>query len=201
MANNIPPRAPRPAVLMGSSNQLTIMFDDAVPYDWMLEGMKVTGAAEASNGELHLTVEHDKRPNATRPRRPSSGSGWRYQVSSTAFKQLRSFRMTSARLTSLSPGVVSFILPAERQPLAPKAAISSKHKAKAVVSSPPTALATLKDTVKSMAHESPPPNFRPAIPLREAIDTVNAYVLEEGDALKLTVSKRGRLKVEYEYGG
>lgn len=79
-----------------------------------------------------------------------------------------------------------------------------RRKAKAVVPSPPkpaTALANFKETVKSMSTESPPPGFRPAIPLREAIDTVNSYALEEGEALALSISKRGRLKVEYKYGG
>ena len=62
-------------------------------------------------------------------------------------------------------------------------------------------LPAVHQAIKKMASESPPPDFKPAIPLREAIDTINAYVAEEGDALELSVSKRGRLKVRYEYGG
>jgi hypothetical protein len=111
------------------------------------------------------------------------------------------FGTTEATLGGVGDDFIDIILPAERSPMRPMRTYKNKGQTLAVSPKPSQALAPIKEAIKTMAKESPPPGFNPAIPLREAIDTINAYRVAEGDNMELSISKRGRLKVKYEYGG
>jgi hypothetical protein len=116
------------------------------------------------------------------------------------------FGLTEAKVLSSDDNQLVVEVPAERsavrnRPVRNPPAAKPAAKAASTGAKPSKAVATVKSALKTMGRESPPPGFTPAIPLREAIDTINAYKVTEGDMLELTISRRGRLKVSYEYGG
>jgi hypothetical protein len=115
------------------------------------------------------------------------------------------FGITEAQVIMTGDDFIDVELPAVRNPVRIrnlKKAEVPKPKARPKAAAPKSsALTAIKEHVNGLAKESPPPGFVPAIPLREAIDTINSYKVAEGDALELSISRRGRLKLRYEYGG
>jgi hypothetical protein len=189
-------KQPRPTATLGMDHQMTLIFDDASLPRWARNGLKVERAIVNGNNEILFTLIADSEG----PKAVAYGAGdWRVQLSDTEKLPLvPQFGITTSRAEVIGPHRLLVTVPAERNLFVPR---PKRNRAKRAPEPKPTALATVKETIKTMAKESPPPDFTPAIPLREAVDTINSYVLAEGEALRLTISKRGRLKVEYAYGG
>jgi hypothetical protein len=118
------------------------------------------------------------------------------------------FGLTSCSVNLTGEDFIEIRVPAKREPWLGFRRVSKQKKPEFSLTEPKgknepksKAVVQVKDAIKKMALESPPVGFEPAVPLREAIDTVNAYKVAEGDAMTLSISKRGRLKIEYTYGG
>jgi hypothetical protein len=189
----------RPAVAIGA-NESRIFFGQLAEDHWLrTAGAALERVVEDGNGDVRITLRKDENGRKV-VSYGADGSEWLLRYNNiSASKMMEGIpRFNAARAVAQLLGDRLLVtVPAEDRPAyKPQKPSRTKKKAQAA-----TALATFKEAVSHMATGSPPPNFKPAVPLREAIDTINAYVLEEGDALKLSVSKRGRLKVEYAYGG
>lgn len=129
----------------------------------------------------------------------AAAKGWAFQFGSREARNKlpEIFGMVVATRSAAGDDYFEVDIPAERPAVRP----SVKTAKPTSPPKPVTAVAVVKESLRTMSKESPPPDFKPAIPLREAVDTINAYKLTEGDALELSFSRRGHLKVKYEYGG
>ena len=190
-------KQPRPTATLGMDHQMTLIFDDASLPRWARNGLKVERAIVNDNNEILFTLIADSE--GSKVKAIGADRDWRVQLSDTEkLSPIPQFGITTSRAEVIGLNRLLVTVPAERNLFVPR---PKRNRAKRAPEPKPTALATVKETIKTMAKESPPPDFTPAIPLREAVDTINSYVLAEGEALRLTISKRGRLKVEYAYGG
>ncbi len=185
-----------------------LLMEDA-PLWAKYEGIVVGDVTNFDDGQTRLRIERSPHDATDRFRALGSDTeqGRLFQIARQEVldKFPSNFGLTDSELQSVGDDYFTVLIPAERNvPRINAPSAKKKPTAKAPAApqkTPPKSLAIIKETIKTMGLESPPPGFQPAIPLREAIDTVNSYKVAEGEALELTISKRGKLKVSYEYGG
>jgi preprotein translocase subunit SecD len=194
-------------VKVGRSQNLTLQITSSELPSWAKwVGLEVRHVQYLSpNGAIAIrfgksTAEED-RFRVTGSELDNGNRLYHFQAKAVLDQIPETFGITDAQVTQTGDDFIDVEVPAVRNPLRirnmKKAAVLKPKEAP----SKSSALAKVKEHLGGLAKESPPPGFVPAIPLREAIDTINSYKVAEGDALELSISRRGRLKLRYEYGG